>query len=92
MANHHRRPSGRQPVETQVADLPIETPQDTAEAGDSQSDQSAPPNGPEGPRAPKQPVSTLNINDLKDMSIQKLTQIAKDMTVAGVTEIGRAHV
>jgi transcription termination factor Rho len=27
----------------------------------------------------------LNITDLKDMSIQKLTQIAKDMTVAGAT-------
>ena len=27
----------------------------------------------------------LNINDLKDMSIQKLTQIAKDLNVAGAT-------
>ena len=34
-----------------------------------------PPRRPEG----------LNITDLKDMSIQKLTQIAKDMTVAGAT-------
>jgi len=28
---------------------------------------------------------TLNINDLKDMSIQKLTSVAKDLTVAGAT-------
>jgi transcription termination factor Rho len=27
----------------------------------------------------------LNITDLKDMSIQKLTQIAKDLNVAGAT-------
>ena len=27
----------------------------------------------------------LNITDLKDMSIQKLTQIAKDLAVAGPT-------
>ncbi len=32
---------------------------------------------------PKAP--TLNINDLKDASIQKLTQIAKDLNVAGAT-------
>ena len=32
---------------------------------------------------PKGP--TLNINDLKDASIQKLTQIAKDLNVAGAT-------
>src|SRR5712692_6590854 len=37
--------------------------------------QTAPPAAPRG----------LNITDLKDMSIQKLTQIAKDMTVAGAT-------
>ena len=34
----------------------------------------------------KRPQATgLNINDLKDMSIQKLTQIAKDLNVAGST-------
>ena len=35
--------------------------------------------------APSRRPGGLNITDLKDMSIQKLTQIAKDMTVAGVT-------
>src|SRR4051812_17140689 len=40
------------------------------------------------PAAQQQPPPQrrgLNITDLKDMSIQKLTQIAKDMTVAGAT-------
>src|SRR5262249_6327259 len=32
-----------------------------------------------------QPEGRLNITDLKDMSIQKLTQIAKDLNVAGAT-------
>jgi transcription termination factor Rho len=36
------------------------------------------------PSAPRRPDG-LNITDLKDMSIQKLTQIAKDMAVAGAT-------
>src|SRR4030081_2037794 len=34
---------------------------------------------------PRRPGEGLNITDLKDLSIQKLTQIAKDMTVAGAT-------
>ena len=33
----------------------------------------------------RRPGEGLNITDLKDMSIQKLTQIAKDLTVAGAT-------
>src|SRR4030088_1544000 len=48
---------------------------------------------PAGGNAADSPVKTvstpqprgLNITDLKDMSIQKLTQIAKDMAVAGAT-------
>jgi hypothetical protein len=49
----------------------------TPEAPPAPADQpkTGPPRRPEG----------LNITDLKDMSIQKLTQIAKDMTVAGAT-------
>ena len=34
---------------------------------------------------PRRPGEGLNITDLKDMSIQKLTQIAKDLSVAGAT-------
>jgi transcription termination factor Rho len=45
---------------------------------------------PEQPRASTPPAppaqgQRLNITDLKDMSIQKLTQIAKDLTVSGAT-------
>jgi transcription termination factor Rho len=46
--------------------------------------QPAPPAGQQAAPAPQQRRG-LNITDLKDMSIQKLTQIAKDMTVAGAT-------
>ena len=35
--------------------------------------------------AQKRPADTLNIGELKDMSIAKLTQIAKDLSVAGAT-------
>jgi len=38
-----------------------------------------------GPQPPRRPGEGLNITDLKDMSIQKLTQIAKDMAVEGAT-------
>ncbi len=34
---------------------------------------------------PKRQGEGLNISELKDMSIQKLTQIAKDLNVAGAT-------
>ena len=37
------------------------------------------------PAQPRRPGEGLNITDLKDLSIQKLTQIAKDMAVAGAT-------
>ena len=81
MANHHRRSSGRPPVDTAVSDPTLEnslTPPDAANP-----EPQAPPPAAEGGRSPR--PSTLNINDLKDMSIQKLTQIAKDLNVAGAT-------
>jgi len=37
------------------------------------------------PQGPRRPGEGLNITDLKDMSIQKLTQIAKDLNVGGAT-------
>src|SRR6201999_1454604 len=42
------------------------------------------PADPTKPTAPAQPRG-LNITDLKDLSIQELTQIAKDLTVGGAT-------
>src|SRR5581483_10389817 len=49
----------------------------------------AAPDSPPPPAAPTpataEPPKRLNITDLKDMSIQKLTQIAKDLNVGGAT-------
>ena len=97
MANHQKRSSGRQPAESAVA----EPAPDTSTTAPSQDDQAPPPApsgsgagaapgkgapGAEAPRPPQpKPAQTLNINDLKDMSIQKLTQVAKDLNVAGAT-------
>ncbi|MEO7190521.1 MAG: transcription termination factor Rho [Vicinamibacterales bacterium] len=76
MANQQKRSAGRQPAESAVTELPEENG-NTAEPG-------APaPASPDPARQGK--TSTLNINDLKDMSIQKLTQVAKDLNVAGAT-------
>src|SRR5580765_6074901 len=94
MPNHHRRSSGRQPVDPPVPE-PIADFEDGADAspeasagpgavsGPNESDTAAAPGEGQTARPPK--ASTLNINDLKDMSIQKLTQVAKDLNVAGAT-------
>ena len=50
------------------------------EGGSDGTPAAAPPPSP--PRAPSPPAA-LNIHDLKDMSIQKLTQMGKDLNVAG---------
>jgi len=60
----------------------------TAPAGEAaRPDEQRPaqPGQPGQPGQPRRPGEGLNITDLKDLSIQKLTQIAKDMTVAGAT-------
>ncbi len=84
------------PAETANPDLaaqsapPLTTPE-------SQAAPTPPPQPPSQPQAQQQQPQQqppqqqrragqgLNITDLKDMSIQKLTQIAKDLTVAGAT-------
>jgi transcription termination factor Rho len=53
-----------------------------ASAGQGQSPQGGPPRQQQQPQRPR---PGLNITDLKDMSIQKLTQIAKDLNVGGAT-------
>src|SRR5262249_27104914 len=61
---------------TQVADTPApETP----------STQQSQPQQPPPPQQQQQRREGLRITDLKDMSIQKLTQIAKDLSVGGAT-------
>ena len=82
MANHQKRSSGRQPADPTATDTLPEI--GNGESADSTANQ---PQGPGAPDAPRQQskTPTLNINDLKDMSIQKLTQVAKDLNVAGAT-------
>ncbi len=90
MANHQKRSSGRQPADTTVAEPLIEN--DNGNGADSAAaPESAPEQAPAGnqsgdaPRPQGKQSPALNINDLKDMSIQKLTQVAKDLNVAGAT-------
>jgi transcription termination factor Rho len=82
MANQHKRSSGRQPV-----DPPAAEPSSTETlAAPAVAEAAPPPTPPPAGETPKpKPAPTLNINDLKDMSIQKLTQVAKDLNVAGAT-------
>jgi len=82
MANHSKRSSGRQPADTSVAEATQEPNQPAPASSDASESRPAPAAG-EAPRQGK--TATLNINDLKDMSIQKLTQVAKDLNVAGAT-------
>src|SRR3954465_7547336 len=65
---------------TRTAPEPAAAAEPTAPA----STVAAEPPKPEAPK-PAPPPRGLNITDLKDMSIQKLTQIAKDLSVAGAT-------
>ena len=57
----------------------------TAPAGETARPEEQRPAQPGQPGQQRRPGEGLNITDLKDLSIQKLTQIAKDMTVAGAT-------
>jgi transcription termination factor Rho len=76
-SNPKRSAPGRTGNGTTTADAA--TPTETAAAPEPQ--RAAPP----PPSAPPPAQQRLNITDLKDMSIQKLTQIAKDLTVGGAT-------
>ena len=69
------------PTPTDASAAP--TPAD-ASAAPTPADASATPEPPKAAPPPAQ-SQRLNITDLKDMSIQKLTQIAKDLAVAGAT-------
>ena len=87
MPSNNKRPSSTartpngQPAPT---DSSATTP--PAEANDSgKAQQPAAPPPPPPPPPPKRPGEGLNIAELKEMSIQKLTQIAKDLNVAGAT-------
>jgi len=62
-------------------------PEDVAPPADVNATPEEPKAAPPPPPQPQAPAQQqrLNITDLKDMSIQKLTQIAKDLAVAGAT-------
>jgi transcription termination factor Rho len=81
MPSHHKRHAPAKTAATTAAHA------DEASPAAGTSTQAAP--AVEDGAAPKAPVrrtgEVLNITALKDMSIQKLTQIAKDLTVAGAT-------
>src|SRR5580765_2178030 len=83
MPNHHKR---HNPGRSASSDPPQETPgapEQPTETG-SPAAVAAPPAAPAA--APTAPApQTLKITDLKDLSIQKLTQIAKEKNVAGAT-------
>ena len=94
MPNHHKRHTpGRAPNNDPVPETPG-APEQPAEAGAPAAVAAPPPAQPAQPAptapaaaaAPAQPPpQTLKITDLKDLSIQKLTQIAKEKNVAGAT-------
>ena len=78
MANQPKRSSGRQPADSAVTEATPDT--NTATTNSTPAETAPAAKSPQPPadgqqRPPKAPA--LNINDLKDMSIQKLTQVAK---------------
>jgi transcription termination factor Rho len=68
-----KRPSGRPPRDVDVADSP--TPADDSTLADAPGTQATESPRPQG----------LDIATLKEMSIQRLTQVAKDLNVPGAT-------
>jgi transcription termination factor Rho len=70
MPNSHKRPAAARTSSGTPAQDPQPAPSGEAPAAEQR---------------PRRPGEGLNITDLKDMSIQKLTQIAKELTVAGAT-------
>jgi transcription termination factor Rho len=82
------------PSEAQAqAPAPSQPQQQQEQPQQPQPQQVQPQQPAQQPQAPPQPAPpppaqtrpSLNINDLKDMSIQKLTQIGKDLNVTGAT-------
>src|SRR3989442_13437800 len=84
MPSTHRPHAPARPANAPPAPDPP-PPADTAPP--NQQTKAAQPQGqsPPQPPPPQQQQRGLNITDLKDMSIQKLTQIAKDLNVGGAT-------
>src|SRR3954470_23539989 len=81
MPTHQKRqPAGRPANGSSTSDTTGTTPEATTAAAEA-----PPQQKPAVPQPPKPGGDTLKITDLKDLSIQKLTQIAKDKNVVGAT-------
>jgi transcription termination factor Rho len=78
MATNSKRTAARR-----TADAPVEVPADAAAQAEDTAAASAPPT-PEGAPPPAR-TERLNIAELKEMSIQRLTQIAQELNVPGAT-------
>src|SRR5262249_11377380 len=94
MPNQKRHAPARTANGSATADQPPAPTEAAAPASETAStEQSQPQQQPQGAQAPQaapppgqqQRRDGLRITDLKDMSIQKLTQIAKDLSVGGAT-------
>src|SRR5678815_5105352 len=80
MPNHQKRHNPGRSASSDPPQEPTTTPEPATDAGAGAA-VAAPPAAPAAPP----PRDTLKITDLKDLSIQKLTQIAKEKNVAGAT-------
>ena len=81
-ANADQQPNQARPVDVGPGASPTAAPGPASPPAGGQA--SAPAQGPTSPPADQRRAG-LNITDLKDMSIQKLTQVAKDLSVSGAT-------
>src|SRR5467141_3141098 len=80
MPSNHKR---HVPARTANGPTMPDAPAAATETATPDQPKAAQPQAP--PQGPRRPGEGLNITDLKDMSIQKLTQIAKDLNVGGAT-------
>ena len=88
MPTHQKRqPTGRPASGSPSSDSPANPPDPTELTADASPQEQEAPSPLPKPAAPtSRPVGeTLKITDLKDLGIQKLTQIAKDKNVVGAT-------
>src|SRR5262245_22114227 len=91
MPNHHKRHNPGRGASSEAPPDAAATPEQPTEAAASTAAVATPPPATPPPAAPPPAApppparETLKITDLKDLSIQKLTQIAKEKNVAGAT-------
>jgi len=80
----HLEPNGQNsPAEEPATEQATAVETETAEAGAKAEEGAAPPRKKQGVRAGNKTGTTLDLAVLKEMSIQKLNQIAKELGVAG---------